>query len=76
MISDMHDGTVADGDKWLANMLPAVLSSDSFNKGGVSFLMWDEGGGCRAAGARSLERDSHRRWRQRDVLGTPTPGLR
>ncbi|HEU5478458.1 MAG TPA: alkaline phosphatase family protein [Candidatus Tumulicola sp.] len=45
MIDDMHDGTVADGDKWLANVLPPILSSDAFNKGGVIFLMWDEGGG-------------------------------
>jgi phospholipase C len=45
MLHDMHDGTVADGDKWLAQELPAILSSPAFNNGGVIFLMWDEGGG-------------------------------
>ena len=30
LIDDMHDGTVADGDKWLANNLPAILESTEY----------------------------------------------
>ncbi|MGH7641376.1 MAG: alkaline phosphatase family protein [Candidatus Dormibacteria bacterium] len=30
LIDDMHDGTVADGNAWLAQMLPAVLGSSWF----------------------------------------------
>jgi phosphatidylinositol-3-phosphatase len=42
---DMHDGTIAQGDAWLAREVPKILGSDAFNKGGVLFLLWDEGGG-------------------------------
>jgi acid phosphatase len=42
---DMHDGSVAAGDAWLARVVPKILSSDAFNNGGVLFLLWDEGGG-------------------------------
>lgn len=45
MIDDMHDGSVADGDAWLAREIPKILASDAFNNGGVIFLTWDEGGG-------------------------------
>jgi len=45
---DMHDGTVAEGDAWLARELPKLLASDAFRNGGVIFLMWDEGGGTPA----------------------------
>ena len=45
MIDDMHDGSVADGDKWLSQQVPKILSSDAFNNGGVLFLTWDEGSG-------------------------------
>lgn len=45
MISDMHDGSVATGDAWLAREVPKLLASDAFNQGGVLFLTWDEGGG-------------------------------
>jgi acid phosphatase len=45
MVNDMHDGSVAQGDAWLAREVPKILGSDAFNKGGVLFLMWDEGGG-------------------------------
>jgi acid phosphatase len=43
--SDMHDTDVATGDAWLAREVPKILESDAFNKGGVLFLLWDEGGG-------------------------------
>ncbi len=45
LISDMHDGSVSDGDQWLSREVPKILGSDAFNKGGVLFLLWDEGGG-------------------------------
>ena len=42
---DMHDGTIAQGDQWLAAEVPKLLGSEAFNDGGVIFLLWDEGGG-------------------------------
>jgi phospholipase C len=47
--SDMHDSDVKTGDNWLAREVPKILESDAFNKGGVLFLVWDEGGGYPAA---------------------------
>ena len=46
---DMHDGSIADGDAWLAREVPKILASDAFTQGGVLFLLWDEGGGTPAA---------------------------
>jgi phospholipase C len=40
---DMHDGTIAQGDAWLAGEVPRILASDAFLHGGVLFLLWDEG---------------------------------
>ena len=45
MVDDMHDGSVEQGDAWLSREVPKILGSDAFNKGGVLFLLWDEGGG-------------------------------
>ena len=45
MINDMHDGSVADGDAWLAREVPKILASDAYLAGGVLFLLWDEGSG-------------------------------
>jgi hypothetical protein len=42
---DMHDGSIEQGDQWLAREVPKILASDAFNKGGVLFLTWDEGSG-------------------------------
>ncbi|HUJ59146.1 MAG TPA: alkaline phosphatase family protein [Kofleriaceae bacterium] len=47
---DMHDGSIAQGDQWLANEVPKILGTDAFNKGGVIFLLWDEGSGTLAPG--------------------------
>jgi phospholipase C len=47
---DMHDGTIAQGDQWLANEVPKILATDAFNKGGVIFLLWDEGSGTLSPG--------------------------
>jgi len=46
LIDDMHDGTVADGDKWLAAGLPVILNSSEYTSGSTAvFLTWDEGEG-------------------------------
>jgi hypothetical protein len=45
LINDMHDGSTAQGDAWLAREVPKILESDAFERGGVLFLLWDEGGG-------------------------------
>jgi acid phosphatase len=42
---DMHDGSIADGDRWLSNEVPKILASQAYQNGGVLFLLWDEGGG-------------------------------
>jgi phospholipase C len=43
LMDDMHNGTVQDGDAWLARELPSILASDAYQRGGVVFLLWDEG---------------------------------
>jgi len=43
MINDMHDGSVEDGDHWLAREVPKILASERFQNGVVLFLVWDEG---------------------------------
>jgi phospholipase C len=46
LIDDMHDGTVAQGDTWLANNLPTILNSTAYQQGQVVLLVtWDEGEG-------------------------------
>jgi hypothetical protein len=46
LIDDMHDGTVADGDKWLSASLPKILASPQYRDGStVVFITWDEGEG-------------------------------
>ena len=46
LIDDMHDGTIAQGDTWLANNLPAIFNSPQYKAGSVAlFLTWDEGEG-------------------------------
>ena len=40
---DMHDGSVQQGDTWLASQLPKILATDAYKNGGVIFLLWDEG---------------------------------
>jgi hypothetical protein len=42
---DMHDGSVADGDAWLATEVPKILATNAYKNGGVLFLLWDEGSG-------------------------------
>jgi len=46
LIDDMHDGTVAQGDAWLASHLPAILTSAAYRAGDTAiFITWDEGSG-------------------------------
>jgi phospholipase C len=42
---DMHDGSIEQGDAWLANEVPKILASAAFRNGGILFLLWDEGSG-------------------------------
>jgi acid phosphatase len=43
LVNDMHDGSIAQGDAWLAAEVPKILASPQFQNGGVLFLTWDEG---------------------------------
>jgi phospholipase C len=40
---DMHNGTVAEGDAWLASEVPKILATDAYKNGGALFVLWDEG---------------------------------
>ena len=44
LIHDMHDGTIAQGDAWLASNLPTIYNSRAYRSGTtVVFVTWDEG---------------------------------
>jgi phosphatidylinositol-3-phosphatase len=46
LIDDMHNGTIADGNRWLAANLPPILSSTEYQSGStVVMITWDEGEG-------------------------------
>lgn len=46
LIDDMHDGTVADGDTWLANNLPTIFNSTEYTSDTTAVIVtWDEGEG-------------------------------
>src|SRR5919199_1024600 len=45
---DMHDGSVAQGDQWLAGFLPPILASDAWHQNGLVLVTWDEGQGADA----------------------------
>jgi hypothetical protein len=46
LIDDMHNGTVAEGDRWLAANLPVILRSPEYSSGSAAvFITWDEGEG-------------------------------
>jgi phosphatidylinositol-3-phosphatase len=43
LIHDMHNGTVADGDKWLSTFVPTVMTSAEYAAGRTAvFITWDE----------------------------------
>ena len=52
LTDDMHNGTVADGNKWLSSHLSAILNSAEYRNGSTAiFITWDEGeGGGYASG--------------------------
>ena len=47
---DMHDGSIARGDAWLAREIPKIMATDAYKHNGVIFLLWDEGGGTLSPG--------------------------
>jgi phospholipase C len=46
---DMHDGSIYEGDAWLARELPKLLGTSAYQHGGAIFLLWDEGSGLPAS---------------------------
>jgi len=56
LANDMHNGTIRQGDDWLAEHVPAILRSNAWKNGGALFIVWDEGtsnnGCCGANGGR------------------------
>jgi phospholipase C len=49
LVDDMHGGSVAAGNRWLARNLPVILGSRQYRRGTVAvFITWDEGEGGRA----------------------------
>jgi len=45
LCNDMHDCSVATGDAFLQNFVPAILNSSALQQNGVLFIVWDEGEG-------------------------------
>lgn len=44
LINDMHDGTIADGDNFLAGFVPALQATSQYENGSTAiFITWDEG---------------------------------
>ncbi len=50
--NDMHDSwgcqthdSVHNGDQWLSKMVPKLMASDAYKRGGAIFITWDEGAG-------------------------------
>lgn len=41
--NDMHDGTIAQGDTWLSQVVPMITHSSAFKQDGALFITWDEG---------------------------------
>jgi hypothetical protein len=48
--NDMHDCDSSVADTWLAKVVPQIQASDAYKKGGVIFILFDEGS-SRAPGA-------------------------
>jgi phospholipase C len=46
LIDDSHDGSVADGDRWLRTTVSLIVASSSYRSGTTAlFVTWDEGEG-------------------------------
>lgn len=39
---DIHDGTRAQGDAWLSQVIPQIMASPGYQRGGVIFILFDE----------------------------------
>src|SRR3989442_13868037 len=48
MCNDMHDCSIATGDAWLSQHLPAIVNPAAFNHAGAMFLNSAEGNAQRA----------------------------
>lgn len=44
VIHDMHNGSTAEGDAWLATFVPRILASPAWRNKGLLIITWDEGG--------------------------------
>jgi phosphatidylinositol-3-phosphatase len=51
MCNDMHNCSIATGDRWLSNLVPQILASPAFSNA-VLFLLWDEGTTSAGGGGR------------------------
>lgn len=40
---DMHNGTIAQADTWLSQIVPQITESQTYKKDGALFITWDEG---------------------------------
>ncbi len=55
---DTHDCPVSTGDRWLAGVVPRIVSSRAYRAGhSVLFITWDEGEGGTATACATNERD-------------------
>ena len=45
LTNDMHDGSVAQGNAWLAQEIPAIQQTPWYTQGGQIIVEWDEGDG-------------------------------
>jgi phosphatidylinositol-3-phosphatase len=43
LCNDMHDCSIATGDRWLRDFLPTILGSGAFQNDGLVFVTFDEG---------------------------------
>jgi acid phosphatase len=47
LIDDMHDGSIADGDRFLRSYVPALMATSQYRAGDtVIFITWDENDGA------------------------------
>jgi len=51
--SSTHDASIAEGDRWLADHLPAIVESPTFTDDGLLVLTYDEGDSDEARSGRS-----------------------
>ena len=62
LVDDSHDGSVADGDRWLRTTVSLIVASSSYRSGTTAlFVTWDEGEGGTASNcaANSTDRGCH-----------------